>query len=244
MGRRIVIFGIGAPKSGTHSLAGLFAATYRTAHEPEAKELVEMISDVREGLRPRADLQAMLTEKFERLDLEVDCAGLNGWVVEELVPLSPEAKFILTIRDPYTWLDSMVNHMTYRDAPAHYVRLRNLNLGSVPFRPEDRVLEERGLYPLDGYLSSWATRNQLALDVVPPERLLVVRTPEIGERVDDIAAFAGVDPATLDRAQTHRFAAPVKYGILDQLDQGYLRERIEAHCRPLLDRFFPAAPLP
>jgi len=215
------------------------AAIYRTAHEPESKELVEMICDVREGLRPRAHLQAMLADKFARLDLEVDCAGLNGWVVEDLVPLSDEARFILTIRDPYTWLDSMLNHMTERDAPAHYVRLRGLTLGAAPFRPEDRVLQDRGLYPLDGYLASWARRNQLALDVVPPERLLVVRTNDIGPRLDDIAAFAGVDAATLDATQSHQFVAPVNYGILDDLDQGYLRDRIEAHCRPLLDRYFP-----
>jgi hypothetical protein len=244
MGRRIVIFGIGAPKSGTHSLAGLFEANYRTAHEPEAKDLVEMICDVREGLRPREDLRRLLAEKFERLDLEVDCAGLNGWVVEDLVPLSDRARFILTIRDPYTWLDSMLNHMTERDAPAHYVRLRKLNLGGHPFRAEDRALQERGLYPLDGYLASWATRNQLALDAVPAGRLLVVPTDQLGDRVVDIATFAGIDPATLDRSRSHQFLAPVKYGILDDLDQAYLRDRIEAHCRPLIDRFFPDTPLP
>src|SRR4051812_24459209 len=109
-GRRIVVFGIGAPKSGTHSIAGLFEATYRTAHEPEARDLVELICDVHDGIRSRGDLQHHLADKYERLGLEVDCAGLNGWVVPDLVPLSPRARFLLTIRDPYTWLDSMVNH--------------------------------------------------------------------------------------------------------------------------------------
>ena len=48
--------------------------------------------------------------------------------------------------------------------------------------PEDQLLKEMGFYALDCYLAHWTRHNAGVLDRVPPERLLVVRTDQIGQR--------------------------------------------------------------
>lgn len=238
--RRLRLFGIGSPKSGTHSLAGIFEAHYRTAHEPEALVLVELIVAVAEGRATTDDLVAYLRSRERRLRLEVNCAGLNGLVVEHLVPLSRRARFILTLRDPYSWLESLIDHSLRGDPAPAYLRLRHLRYGGDrPHPPAERVLAEHGLYTLDGYLHSWAERNERALDVVPADRLLVVRTEQLGRRLPDIAAFAGCPASHLDASRSHEYAAPHRSGLLDRIDPGYLRERVDHHCRPLLEGWFP-----
>lgn len=238
--RRLRLFGIGSPKSGTHSLEGVFAENYRTAHEPEALVLVDLLVAVAEGRANDSDLQGYLRSRERRLRLEINCAGLNGLVVEHLVEAVPKAHFVLTLRDPFDWLTSLVDHSLRGDPAPSYLRLREIRYGADRVHPaEERPLAEAGLFTLDGYLHSWAERNERALAVVPAERLLVVRTDQLGSRLADIADFAGVPLSTLDATRTHEYAAPERSGLLDQLDPAYVRERVLAHCRPLLERWFP-----
>lgn len=239
--RRFRLFGVGLAKSGTHSLAGVFARDYRSAHEPEAKVQVELTCDALEGKAGAADaLRRYLREREDRLRLEVNAAGWNGLVIEELVDLAPDTRFVVTVREPRSWLDSLVNHLKVGQAPAHFVRLRSLiydTAGAHP--PEEAVLAEHGFYPLAGYLADWAGRHARVLDAVPPERLLIVRTEEIGSRLDDLAAFVGVPAETLDPEQAHGFKARAKFGLLDEIDPDHLQGRIDELCGPVLARLFP-----
>jgi len=238
--RRLRLFGIGSPKSGTHSLEAVFAEHYRTAHEPEALNLVDLIVAVADGQAREAEVRRYLRSRERRLRLEVNCAGLNGLVVEQLVESVPKARFVLTLRDPFDWLTSLVDHSLRGDPAPAYVRLREIRYGADRVHPaEERPLAEAGLFTLDGYLHSWAERNDRALAVVPADRLLVVRTDQLGSRLEDIADFAGVPLSTLDATRTHEYAAPSRSGLLDQLDPAYVRQRVLAHCTPLLERFFP-----
>jgi len=238
--RRLRLFGIGSPKSGTHSLEAVFADRYRTAHEPEALVLVDLIVAVAEDRATEGDLRRYLRSRERRLRLEVNCAGLNGLVVEQLVEVVPQARFVLTLRDPFDWLTSLVDHSLRGDPAPGYLRLRALRYGADRVHPaQERPLAEAGLFTLDGYLHSWAERNERALAVVPENRLLVVRTDQLGTRLGDIADFAGVPLSALDATRTHEYAAPSRSGLLDELDPAYVRERVLAHCTPLLERFFP-----
>lgn len=235
--RRLRLFGVGPAKSGTHSLAGVFARDYRSAHEPEARAQVELTCDVLEGKATTADLRRYLRSRERRLRLEVNVAGWNGLVVEELVALSPRTRFVLTVRDPRSWLDSLVNHKVLRAAPPHFLRLRELIWGGGRSHPpEEEVLARRGFYTLDGYLGDWARRHQRVLDAVPTDRLLVVPTTRIDDRLDELAEFAGVPLSTLDPTAGHGYPAAARFGLLDQLDPAYLEERIETICGALRDR--------
>jgi Sulfotransferase domain len=240
--RRFRLFGVGLAKSGTHSLAGVFARDFRSAHEPEAKIQVELTCDVLEGKPGSAEvLRTYLQKREDRLRLEVNAAGWNGLVVEELVDLAPDTRFVVTVRDPRSWLDSLVNHLKVGQAPPHFVRLRSLiydTAGEHP--PEEAVLAEHGFYPLAGYLSDWARRHARILDAVPPERLLIVRTEQIANRLPDLAAFVGVPLDSLDHEQAHGFKARAKFGLVDEIDPDHLQGRLDEICGPVLTRLFPA----
>jgi hypothetical protein len=238
--RRFQAFGVGTAKSGTHSLAALFEREYRSTHEPESPELIGLICDVRLGRRPQEDLVSYLRDKEDRLGLEMDSSSLNGETIVELVGLFPDAAYVLTLRDPYSWLDSLINHSIAHPTPPHWQPFRDLRFGTLAeaqHPPEETALAERGLHTLDGYLAHWARHNQRVFDAVPADRLLVVRTPEIGPRAPEIAAFVGVPADTLDAGRSHEFQAAAKYDVLDLIDRDHLDARVRHHCGPLLDQF-------
>ena len=242
--RRFHAYCIGTPKSGTHSIAAVFAR-YRTAHQPLRETLNAIILARLEDNLPDAQAAERVREWDRRLWLEMTSECNTYFILDLLLAEFPDSRFILTIRDPYTWLDSFLNHGANFAGKQHR-RDQNRRLGDIQFKadqyhhaPQEQPLAERGSYTLDGYFSYWAEHNQAVIDRVPPERLLVVRTPDIGRSLPQMAGFLSIPAETLDAGHAHEFRSEKKLGLLDQLDRAYLESKIEAHCRPLLDRFFP-----
>lgn len=236
--RRLHLYGVGTGKTGTHSVAAVFERDYRAGHEAEAKELMELLFEIWAGERPRSELGPYLRDRDRRLDLEVDADLVYGEVVGELVELFADARFVLTVREPWPWLDSMTNHSLARPTASHWARWRDVRFRADELArpPEEQAWAERGLYTLEGYLGSWARHNRLVLDAVPPERLLVIRTEDLGRRLGDLARFAGVDVQTLDADRVHSFPAAGRFDAVDDLDPDYVQDTIDRLCGEVLAR--------
>ena len=148
--RRTQVFGVGMGKSGTHSLAAIFTAKVRAAHELEVLPLVARVCDWHDGRLDEARLRQWLRDRDRRLRLEVDSSAPNAHVLDLLLTEFPAARFVLTIRDCYTWLDSAINH-ALRFPRMHPLWHRNRRLAfgheASQHAPEEPLLRARGLYP-------------------------------------------------------------------------------------------------
>src|SRR4029453_13888505 len=122
--------------------------------------------------------------------------------------------FVLPLRDPWSWLESIIDH-SLRGHPAPvYLRLRELRYGTGrPHPPAERGLAGHGLFTPEGSPGAGAGRNRRALDVVPAERLLVLRTDQLGDRLGDLAAFVGCPVEHLDPHPSHEYAPPERSGL-------------------------------
>lgn len=242
--RRMHVFCAGTGKSGTTSLAAMFADTATSAHEPDARRLLRNILRYRDKeMSPRQWQRFVLTRDRE-LWLEVDSSQLNSYLLNVLVPAFPAAKFILTIRDCYSWLDSQINHqLSEENLPQLWARLRDVHFRAdeLTHPDQEKPLKDRGLFTLDGYFSHWAQHNQTVLDTVPPDRLLVVRTNEISAQAGAIAQFVGAPLS--EEGKTHFFKARAKHNVLSEIDPDYLQRKADQYCRPIMDRFFPTTSL-
>ena len=115
---RVKAFCVGQAKAGTASLVGLLATNYRVAHEPEREEMLDMIlRESRHDISARA-FRSYLLERDARLDLEYDVAWANQFIIGHLQAVFPAAKYIILIRDSYTWLQSVTGHLISRDVPS------------------------------------------------------------------------------------------------------------------------------
>jgi hypothetical protein len=239
--RRAQFYCIGTAKSGTHSIAGLFHHGVRAAHEPEAHEVIRAILDVAAGKMSDRQLRSYVRKRDRRLWLEVDSSQLNYFILDTLREEFPRARFLLTIRNCYAFVDSVLNDTLRRPDTPEWKRLKDHRYRPALFThpPEEQLLKERGLYTLDGYLSYWAAHNEKVLASVPAERLLVVRTDRITPEAGNICAFAGLPPESVDLGHSHEFKNPNKFGLLSQIDRGHLERTVDKYCRPLLGRFFP-----
>lgn len=234
------LFCVGDEKTGTHSVAGLFRA-FRAEHEPEAHDLRPLVEARLRGEPVDDAIKAYVADKERRLRLEVDSSFLNGEIIDLLVRWYPDARYVLTLREPRSWLDSKINQMITYKSP-RWIELRALRHGPPEGHPpEERALAERGLPTLDGFFAEYARFNADVVEHVPADRLLVLRTPDIRERADRLASFAGVPLDTLDLERSHEFQGPVKHHVLDELDPAYLKAKLHEHCDAVVLPLYQAA---
>jgi hypothetical protein len=240
--RRTRLYCVGIAKSGTYSVGAMFSRNVRAEHEPQSDQLVQRFFEWHEGRINNHEMREWILKRDLELALEVDSSWINVMILDFLAREFPEARFVLTIRDCYSWLNSECRRVLRTPSTnSDRVKIREFVYGAerAVYAPEEQVLKENGLCPLDGYLSRWAAHNHKVLTTIPKERLLIVRTDQITRRAGEIADFAGLPRYAIRSNHTHGNQNPVKRVLIKEIDHGFLEAKIEQHCRPLMGRFFP-----
>jgi hypothetical protein len=240
--RRTQVYGVGSAKSGTHSIAAMFSRNVRARHEPEIFDLIDKIAYWRQDRISGTQFTDWIRKRDRRMALEVDSSFLNYEILDALLKEFPDARYILTIRDCYSWLDSLFNHMLRLkdNKDPRWLKLPQIWPPSEPLihAPEESELKEKGFSTLDRQFSWWSRRINNVLTKVPAAQLLVVRMDEITKRAFEIADFCGLPCHAVRKDRSHAFASPVKYGILRRIDSAFVEAKVEKHCRELMTRFF------
>lgn len=177
-----------------------------------------------------------LRERDSRSHLEADCSQINAFFLNEFQKLHATAKFILTIREPISWLNSFVNQSIYRGSSPEWDWFREVQFGPRVFPKEESRLSEISLYPISGYLRYWRRHNETVISTVPHEKLLVVPLHLLSTSIDKIADFIGIDPNTLKIVHTHKAAG--ESDVLSLLPVGYLEKQVAQYCGQLPASYF------
>jgi len=244
--RRIDVCCCGLSKTGTHSLAGLFDG-FRSRHHADADLRLRLCSEALDGVLDPIQAQAILRRRDRRLWLEMDSSSLVGILIEHYLAACPDKRVILTMRDVFSWCDSWIDHNLMippePSSPWTHLDRKRLRVDDVAPTRHDEPLLALGFPPLPCFFQLWTTHNETVLRAVPGDRLLIVRTSEILERLDRIAAFAGVPSEALKPERGWLFASTKKHHVLANLDPEYVAETAARMCGPLMERFFPEVSL-
>jgi len=241
--RRTRFYCIGTGKSGTHSIAEMFSTNVRSRHEAQSAEVMERIMGWRGGRVDDQSMREWLRRRDRELALEVDSSTFNFELLDLLLQEFPDALYLLTIRDCYSWLNSLINHrIRFKGKHAARLKWRESRFGSdraAEHAPEEQVLKDKGLATLDTHLAHWVSRNTQVLAKVPASRLMTVRTDQITQRAFEIADFAGLPRRAVRLDHTHAFQTPVKHDLIRTIDRPFLEQKVQHHCLPLMHQFFP-----
>ncbi len=240
--RNFHAFCLGTPKSGTHSIANMLKG-YRTSHEPNEIFMINLLHQKKNGTLSLDDLIKILKYRDISNWLEMESSHYLGSIASELINVFDDAKYILTIRDCISWMDSWFNHQLSRETLSNesiYDLGRNNYYSSGhEYTKHDRMLEKMKLYPIRSYLEFWKTHNQNVLYSVPKERLLIIKTNEISKMTPQLANFLHVNESNIFNKASHEFKAKGKHNILDKLDTNFLYDSAMEICGELNDEYFP-----
>ena len=241
---RFKAYCVGMAKTRTTSIHAIFnSVQYRSAHEAEARFLIPKILAFEQGKINQSQLTQYVKHRDRRLGLEMDSSNINYHLIDILVKEFSEAKFILTIRDCYSWLDSLIDqHIS--TLTRSLFRHHRADLNDLRFRAdkkpaqEEIILANYGQYTLDGYFACWNEHNSKVLATVPEERLLVIKTREIDQNLRKIEEFLGIPLGTLPKNVREK-ARKKRFNLLSQIDKDFLEAKANFHCKELMDKYFP-----
>jgi hypothetical protein len=197
------VFGAGVGRTGTLSLK---TALERLGFGPchHMLHMLEHTEDIPRWEKAASGQDVDWSEVLAGYRACVDWPGARYW--REITAAFPEAKVILSVRDPENWYES-VSGSIYRaaiaapppGAPPTYARLRDLSLSVVWDGVFDGRFEDR-----DHALRVFTEHNVAVKREIDPDRLLVF---EAGQGWEPLCAFLGVPvpdepfPRSNDRAQ-------------------------------------------
>ncbi|MEM7120321.1 MAG: sulfotransferase [Pseudomonadota bacterium] len=222
--RRLHLVNLSLPKTGTKSIAGLFA-NFRARHEYQFEAATKILEAYHHRRVERTDLSAFLLTRDTLGHLEVDSASVNFWFADLFVELFPQARFLVVLREPYAWLESVLAHLQ-RDVvemkahglpyPASFRRLADVSGINFDPRSAESPDDFRGTMPFLSrqMLEFWCEQNTRLMRVVPPHRRLVLQTDDLSRSHNALSRFVGVKTEMLDVEAGHLHRRPDKSTLL------------------------------
>lgn len=235
--RKFHCFCVGAPKTGTTSIAWIFR-NYRSAHEPDPIKTTEFIIKVDQGFYSKEEAISLIKERDKLLNLEIESGHPLVYISDLLVEIFPESRFIITIREPYSFLSSRLNYSKSAH-PQSWKKYRKYIFGKYheQYDPKEIILKNMGLYSLDAYLAHYAEHYKIALFNIPENRRLIIRTNELNNSIAKIAQFLNIKASKLKVSHAKKNKRKIK--ILEQMDPSFVRQKIWEHCSNIIHDFFP-----
>ncbi len=214
---------------------------FRAAHEPDRPELLDAVVDFDQGHLTVREFDGYLLERDRRLQLEIDSSWANYFVMDRLSTLFPEARFIQLIRDCYTWLESIINHLIVRTIPEDVQSILDwwFEPSKYPYTESDHGLQEAGVYSLDCFVTRWSIHAEGPAKAISPDRLITIRTPDIRSSARRLADFLNVPIDQIDTTKSHRNVGEKVRPLLSLVEKDYLDDTVARICKDSMNKYFP-----
>ncbi|HLJ68092.1 MAG TPA: sulfotransferase [Chloroflexota bacterium] len=241
--RRFRAFNVGLAKTGTRSVAGMFAA-YRALHEFLFSETARAVMERERGTGDEARFRAFVRRRDQLAQLDMDSTSCTCYFVDVIAQEFPDAKLLFVVRDCLSWLDSLLNMVLFAGPmmgpwmEGYFRRFLGPGYHRNLARDEGELLAalpdmvERGL-------EHWSATNRFVLQHLPGDRSLIVRTRDLSRSLPAVAGFVGVPPETLLPDMSHLNGARYRYDLLRRIEPALLAQWVECHCGDLMRDLFP-----
>ena len=229
------LYNIGAPKTGTLSITNLFKPTYRSVHEGRYVEAIDRLIERRNGTISDGELIHWLRQRDTLLWAECESSHILCWFADLIKVVFKDAKFIVTVRDCYSWTNSVIDQHINNDPGPLSKRLRDVYYGDKSTQ-EDHVLTKLNEYKLSGDLSYWSSHYEYIIENLSLDDIMFVPTKDISSKTKEIAGFTGVPESTLNTDRAHSHAAPRKHDVLREIGIDEVRTALLSRCEPVASR--------
>ena len=236
---------VGLPKTGSTSLSAMMR-NYRTGHEVWLDFLAAPgVARARGEIDDDAFWETV-KRRFVPLRAEMDSVTCHHLYAEILNEKYPKAQFIATYRDVRSWANSLLDLVTatarvppeLRDGKRTWMSSYGawIGEGTIPF---DHDRERDDSVALPALMRSWAAYMRRMPPVLPPDRTLWIKTPELTARVPDLADFLKIPVDSIVMENVHSNKTAVSFDRFAVGDREIIDGVYMEHCADLMMEHFP-----
>lgn len=246
--RQFQAYCVGAPRTGTSSIAGLFGAYYRSGHEVDSENVLKFSLDYLEGKIDADELDQFIIKRDKKLFLEMDSSTHNFYMIPALLRLFPNAKFLIPIRDPISWLDSYIDYSINNRLQANTnvispqrMRMNLFRHGNLyhEYTHAEKILQEFEMPSIEAFLFFYKDHYETILKIIPENCCIIYNTFELEEKIPNICRLLGIRSSALSMTNLKLNKRKKRHHVLAGVDPAYLQERVDFYCGDLMRRFYP-----
>jgi hypothetical protein len=236
------VFCVGLFRTGTTTIFEMFQKSFRADHEFQVENELDLVARRMRGEVSDTQLRAFVRERDAAKPLELDSCGVHFGLVDILVSEFPQAKFLLTLRDIYGWMNSCVGKL-YGDFIGGWGSRAGMLVNCMEYLPDGTFwLEDRSKQKicLEQLMKAWSAVTRHTIHVIPRERLLIVDTDTLGESEGAIASFCEIAGDLLEPCHANPGVAA---NFLSCFDPDRLEALVRKHCSGLMSERYPGMTL-
>jgi len=233
-GRKSHTYCVGAAKTGTTALARVMSQAMRSAHEPLVTKTNDLVISYLTKEISNATLYRELKRRDSQLYLEFESSHQLGYLAPALSEIFPDSNFLITLREPKKWLKSRLN-FHFEKKPKEWKKYRSFiwNRHKQPYSKHEKILEEKGLFPISTYLAQYAEQYCTIFDNVDSGRVLTIETELIDDSLPQIASFTNIADFQLTPVRANELK--LSKNIIDDLPPEFVDEQVEKFTRSLVN---------
>lgn len=239
--RKFQAYCVGLPRSGTHSIANIFNSNFKAAHEPFASGLIKLLSG--RNFSDKAFTEQFLLTRDRLLCLEMEANHLLHRFTPQLVEIFPASKFILTVREPYSWVESEYNMILKanrgEDKRNNWRVYDRIKYGQKYFDDINSLDKKGGEELIKSMLRYYRNHIKFVLNSIPKDRLMVLDTFKINKKNDDIGDFLECDRKKFKIPKKHSAKNKKKTNIQNIVSSDRLQNIIAEECEVFIDEHVP-----
>jgi len=172
------VYCISPYKTGTTYFSGLFNC--RSSHEPLMHATIRNINDM-----------DFLERRRKFLDLDLECSGFFADKLELVRRFAPDSKIVFLIRNPESWIGSVVNYFEKLDKKVSYNYVARMIFDPICRYPVEKFYylnKSEQTFVIESLLTYWI---EVYGQAISSENCLVVELDNIDECVEEIECFTG-----------------------------------------------------
>jgi len=226
-------FVLGLPRSGTHTISQIFPP-HISLHEPFPFITINTLLRWKKSEISDEIVLKFVENRQKILNKKIECSHFLHYISSILSTNFINSRFILTIREPKSWLYSEVNQnfvINRKPRKTIWRLLEEYRYGRYGYEAEDwdNELVRIGLWPARAYLAYWSEHISFVLKHIPPERLLILDVSQISENITLIENFFSEIALKKDNHKGGQFSKPVDRSFLP--DSNVLDRIVREECQ-------------
>jgi hypothetical protein len=199
-----------------------------------------MMTEYIKGNIEEKGLTSFLLLRDKQLSLEFEASNFLYRAVPILESSFPNAKFIFTVREPLSWLESKVNQSIKGRNRKDWRGYDDTLCSKYEKKYVNKDLKKHGLQPLKSYLRYWSNHVGYVCEKIPKEKIVKVDTFKIKKELKSIANFIGAKKDFLDLKRAHSGVRDEnRFSIGKDVSKSRVVEDIKEVCIPTIENYLP-----
>lgn len=139
-------------------------------------------------------MREYLLNRDKELQLELEASHYLHYVTKDLAEIFPNSRFILTLRDPMSWIESEINQNIFTSTAINPIwreleAFRYAQYDISRSQKEKNLFQYKNVWPIEAYFKYWSSHITTVIKNIPKDRMKIIPIWNLQKELTNITSF-------------------------------------------------------